>query len=125
MSGGSEANFPLGYKVNVDTHTALLHTTHQHASTKGFKAKYVFVSGLAVYGGPKCLPGSFVVPDSTPLLPGTSYGTQKRIVELYVGDYGRKGYLDTRSVRLPTVAIRNGAVGLSFPFIPSLALEGK
>jgi len=34
---------------------------------------------------------------------------QKQISELYVYDYGRKGYLDTRSVRLPTVAVRTGA----------------
>jgi len=46
----------------------------------------------------------------TPVLAETSYGCQKQIIELYVYDYGRKGFLETRSVRLPTVAIRSGAV---------------
>lgn len=46
---------------------------------------------------------------TTPILAQSSYGIQKQIMELYVYDYGRKGYLDTRSVRLPTVAVRSGA----------------
>jgi nucleoside-diphosphate-sugar epimerase len=46
----------------------------------------------------------------TPVLAETSYGCQKQIIELYTYDYGRKGFLETRSVRLPTVAIRSGAV---------------
>lgn len=46
----------------------------------------------------------------TPIIPGSSYGVQKTIGEFYAFDYGRKGYLDTRSLRLPTVAIRTGAV---------------
>ena len=46
----------------------------------------------------------------TPVLAETSYGCQKQIIELYVYDYGRKGFMETRSVRLPTVAIRPGAV---------------
>jgi nucleoside-diphosphate-sugar epimerase len=52
----------------------------------------------------------------TPVLAETSYGCQKQIIELYVYDYGRKGFLETRSVRLPTVAIRSGAVLQSFPY---------
>jgi nucleoside-diphosphate-sugar epimerase len=50
----------------------------------------------------------------TPVMAETSYGCQKQIIELYTYDYGRKGFLETRSVRLPTVAIRSGAVSLSF-----------
>ncbi|KAL7421499.1 hypothetical protein Q5752_003268 [Cryptotrichosporon argae] len=112
MSGGSEANFALGYAVNVDSHVNLLRAAHAHADahfTQGPKVVYVYVSGLAVYGGPKCRPQDTVLPTETPLLPGTSYGVEKAITELYVFDYGRKGYLDTRSLRLPTVAIRSGA----------------
>jgi nucleoside-diphosphate-sugar epimerase len=95
MSGGSEANFELGYAVNVDSHVALLKATHAHAKATGqegaTKPVYVFVSSLAIYGGPKCRPQDFVVPDETPLLPGTSYGVEKNIIELYAYDYGRKG----------------------------------
>jgi hypothetical protein len=53
----------------------------------------------------------------TPVLAETSYGCQKQIIELYVYDYGRKGFLETRSVRLPTVAIRSGAVRPPHPYI--------
>ncbi|RSH80722.1 hypothetical protein EHS25_007058 [Saitozyma podzolica] len=94
MSGGSEANFELGYAVNVDSHVALLEAAHAHAKATGqegaTKPVYVFVSSLAIYGGPKCRPQDFVVPDETPLLPGTSYGVEKNIIELYAYDYGRK-----------------------------------
>jgi len=131
MSGGAEANFPLGYAVNVDSHVNLLKASHAHAEQhfkSGPKPRYVFVSSLAVYGGPKARPESFVKPEyvtstttlpwkeeiandsETPVLAETSYGCQKQIIELYVYDYGRKGFMETRSVRLPTVAIRPGAV---------------
>lgn len=66
MSGGSEANFPLGYAVNVDSHINLLKASHAHAEkhfSSGPKPRYVFVSSLAVYGGPKARPESYVVPE--------------------------------------------------------------
>lgn len=117
MSGGSEINFDLGYAVNVDSNLSLLRTAYAHAQATGqagpdaaHKLSYVFVSSLAVYGGPKCKPTDRVVPDDTPVVPGTSYGIEKSIVELYVYDYGRRGWLDAKSVRLPTVCIRSGAV---------------
>lgn len=112
MSGGSEANFELGYAVNVDSHVSLLKVARAHAESAlpaGVKMTYVFISSLAVYGGDKCKPTDHVVPADTPIIPGTSYGVEKTIVELYAYDYGRRGYLDTRSCRLPTVAIRTGA----------------
>ena len=49
----------------------------------------------------------------TPLFPETSYGVQKAIMELYVYDYTRKGYIDGRILRLPTVAIRAGVSNCS------------
>lgn len=119
MSGGSEVNFDLGYAVNVDSNLSLLRTAFAHAQATGqagpdaaHKLSYVFVSSLAVYGGPKCKPTDRVVPDETPVVPGTSYGIEKSIVELYVYDYGRRGWLDAKSVRLPTVCIRSGAVSV-------------
>ena len=42
------------------------------------------------------------------LTPQTSYGTQKAIGELLVNDYSRKGFVDGRAVRLPTVVVRPG-----------------
>lgn len=63
MSGGAEANFELGYAVNVDSNLNLLKAAHAHAKSSGHKPVYVFVSSLAVYGGPKCTPESYVIPE--------------------------------------------------------------
>jgi len=111
MSGGSEADFEFGYRVNVDSHRALLEATRQHGKQypDAPKVLYVNTSSLAVYGGPKATPDSHVDPESTPLNPETSYGTAKAITELFVFDYSRKGFLDGRTVRLPTVCVRAGA----------------
>jgi nucleoside-diphosphate-sugar epimerase len=71
MSGGAEANFPLGYAVNVDSHINLLKVSHAHAEQhfkSGPKPRYVFVSSLAVYGGPKARPESLVKPEYVPIM---------------------------------------------------------
>ena len=65
----------------------------------------VFTSSVAVYGG--ALPP--VVTDDTPLNPRSSYGTQKAIGELLLADYTRKGFVDGRILRLPTISVRPGA----------------
>jgi len=66
MSGGSEANFNLGWAVNVDSHVNLLKVAHAHSDAvwkpQGKKMVYVFISSLAVYGGPKCKPTDHVIP---------------------------------------------------------------
>jgi D-erythronate 2-dehydrogenase len=49
-----------------------------------------------------------VVTDATTPTPQSSYGTQKLIGELLVADFTRKGFVDGRVVRLPTVSIRPG-----------------
>ena len=46
--------------------------------------------------------------DATPLTPQTSYGTQKAIGELLLNDYSRKGFVDGRALRLPTIVVRPG-----------------
>ncbi len=65
----------------------------------------VFTSSVAVYGG--ALPA--VVTDETPLNPRSSYGAQKAIGELLLADYTRKGFVDGRILRLPTISVRPGA----------------
>jgi nucleoside-diphosphate-sugar epimerase len=66
--------------------------------------KFVFASSLAVFGGKLADP----VEDDAPLTPQSSYGTQKAIGELLVYDMTRKGFIDGRSLRLPTVTVRPG-----------------
>jgi nucleoside-diphosphate-sugar epimerase len=59
---------------------------------------------VAVFGQP--LPE--VVTDATTPLPQASYGVQKLAGELLVHDFSRKGFIDGRSVRLPTIVVRPG-----------------
>jgi nucleoside-diphosphate-sugar epimerase len=100
VSGQAEADTELGYRVNLDGTRAVLDACR----ILGTCPRVVFASSLAVYGG--ALPPA--VGDDTPLTPQTSYGTQKAIGELLVNDYSRKGFLDGRAVRLPTVVVRPG-----------------
>ena len=100
VSGQAEADTDLGYRVNLDGTRAVLDACRALATCP----RVVFASSLAVYGG--ALPAA--VGDDTPLTPQTSYGTQKAIGELLVNDYSRKGFVDGRAVRLPTVVVRPG-----------------
>ena len=48
------------------------------------------------------------VSDETKRTPMTTYGMTKTIGELLINDYTRKGFIDGRSARLPTIIIRPG-----------------
>jgi len=100
VSGQAEAEFDVGMRVNLDTTRALL----ERCRTLASPPKFVFASSLAVYGGP--LPDP--VPDDAPLNPQASYGVQKAIGEYLVYDMTRKGFVDGRSLRLPTITVRPG-----------------
>jgi D-erythronate 2-dehydrogenase len=100
VSAAAEADFDLGYRVNVDgTHVLL-----EALRGTGRRPRVVFASSFAVYGGD--LPQ--VVGDEFHPTPQSSYGTQKAIGELLVADYSRKGFVDGRSLRLPTIVVRPG-----------------
>ncbi|WP_146344396.1 D-erythronate dehydrogenase [Falsiphaeobacter marinintestinus] len=64
----------------------------------------VFSSSNAVYGGE--VPDPII--DETFLNPQTSYGTQKAIGELLLNDFSRRGLIDGRGFRLPTISVRPG-----------------
>jgi nucleoside-diphosphate-sugar epimerase len=100
VSGAAEADIDLGYAVNLDGTRHLLDAVRAFAR----KPRLVFASSCAVFGG--AMPE--VLGDDTPLTPQTSYGAQKAMGELLVADFHRKGLLDGRSLRLPTICIRPG-----------------
>ncbi|MGH7096117.1 MAG: D-erythronate dehydrogenase [Stellaceae bacterium] len=100
VSAEAEADTDLGYRVNLDGTRAVLDACR----ALGSRPRVVFASSLAVYGGN--LPER--VGEDTPLTPQSSYGTQKAIGELLVNDYTRKGFIDGRALRLPTVVVRPG-----------------
>jgi len=100
VSGQAEADFDIGMRVNLDATRGLLERCRRLAAPP----KFVFASSLAVFGGP--LPDP--VPDDAPLTPQASYGVQKAIGEMLVYDMTRKGFIDGRSLRLPTITVRPG-----------------
>jgi nucleoside-diphosphate-sugar epimerase len=101
VSGGAEQNFELGTKVNLDATRDLL----EACRLAGHCPKFIFASSIAVYGGK--LPDP--VTDETPASPRISYGSQKLIGEILIDDYTRRGYIDGRALRLPTVMVRPGS----------------
>ena len=100
VSGQAEADFDLGMRINLDASRLLLETCRQ----RGHAPRVVFTSSVAVYGGD--LPA--VVQDDTALNPQSSYGAQKAIAELLLNDYTRRGFVDGRVLRLPTISVRPG-----------------
>ncbi len=100
VSGECEQDFDLGLQVNLMSTYRLLEACRHHAE----QPRLVFTSSVAAYGGE--LPD--VIGDDTPLTPQTSYGTQKSIGELLINEYSRKGFIDGRCLRLPTVIVRPG-----------------
>src|SRR4051812_13019040 len=100
VSGMAEADFDLGMRVNVDATRTLL----ELCRAAGHRPRVVFTSSVAVFGGD--LPP--VLNDTTALNPQTSYGIEKAIGELLVADYTRRGFIDGRSLRLPTITVRPG-----------------
>ncbi len=100
VSGEAERDFDLGMRVNLDGTRGLLEACRRLKQPP----KLVFASSVAVFGPP--LPQ--VVADSTAPTPQASYGVQKLAGELLVGEFSRKGFVDGRCVRLPTIVVRPG-----------------
>ncbi|MGN6390130.1 MAG: D-erythronate dehydrogenase [Burkholderiaceae bacterium] len=100
VSGQAEADFDLGMRVNFDATRLLL----ERARANGNRPRFVFVSSVAAFGGE--LPARVL--DVTAPMPQSSYGTQKVMAELLLNDYSRRGYVDGRALRMPTVSIRPG-----------------
>jgi nucleoside-diphosphate-sugar epimerase len=103
MSSGSEANFELGMKANVDATRALLETLRRKASVPG-GVRFIYSSSQAVYGQP--LPR--VVTDDVIPTPESSYGAAKIICETLVNDYTRRGFITGFTLRFPTISVRPG-----------------
>ena len=100
VSAHAEEDFDAGMQINLMGTLNVL----EAARGLGTRPVVVFTSSVAVYGGE--VPDPII--DHTFLNPQTSYGTQKAIGELLVNDYSRKGYIDGRGFRLPTISVRPG-----------------
>ena len=104
VSGECEADFDLGLRSNLRAGMLLL----DRCRALGTSPTVVFSSSLAVYGSTPEQPLPEVVTDETLPTPQNSYGTQKFVLEQLVADYGRKGFIRARNLRLMTVSVRPG-----------------
>ncbi len=101
VSAGAEQDFDLALKVNLHGGINVL----EAARAQPGLPRVVFTSSLAVFGG-SAMPDT--VSDDTKITPTTTYGMTKVVNELLLNDYTRKGFIDGRGARLPTVIIRPG-----------------
>ena len=104
VSGECEADFDLGMRSNYEATRSLLEACRALKT----KPMFVFASSLAVFGKVPGFPMPELIEDDTLPTPQSSYGTQKLIGENLVADFGRKGFITARSVRLMTVSVRAG-----------------
>ena len=103
-SGGSEADLDLGLSINLFGMINLLEAARQSGQRSGRPPIIVYSSSCAVHGGE----APEIITDTVELNPQTSYGSQKAMGELLLNDFSRRGLIDGRGLRLPTVSIRPG-----------------
>ena len=106
VSGQAEAEFDLGWQVNMMSMWHLLAALKEEHEASGgnYRPRLFFTSSIAVFGAP--YPEK--IGDDFLSAPQTSYGAQKACCELMVSDFSRKGYIDGISLRLPTICVRPG-----------------
>jgi len=100
MSAGSEADFDLGYRVNLHSTLRLLEAVRQTCPG----VRWIYASSTAIYGQP--LPET--PSEATVPTPQGSYGTQKTILEYAINDYNRRGLINAFIFRFPTISVRPG-----------------
>lgn len=117
--GSAEQNYLLARRVNLEATQTLLEHGQQQVASGQPAPVFVFASSIAVFGQM-----SAVVDDDAPTRPQMTYGTQKRIGELWVEDFSRRGWVDGRAVRIPGVLARPPArTGQLSAFLSDLIRE--
>lgn len=101
MSSAAEANLDLGLRVNVDSTRMILDILRK--VKPGIRV--IYSSACAVFGPSE----GKVVTESTMPAPASSYGAQKLMCETLLNDFSRRGLIDGRILRLPTIIVRPGA----------------
>ena len=100
VSGHAEQDLDIGYSINMFGTFNVL----QRCRELGTKPVVVFTSSIAVFGGETPQPFT----DHSLVNPQTSYGAQKAMGELMITDFSRRGLIDGRGFRLPTISVRPG-----------------
>lgn len=99
VSAESELDPERAWNVNVEGTRTLIRTCAEHASG----VRFVFASTAATLAAEDS-----PVSDDTRARPRSTYGMTKAIGELLVAEASRRGQIDGRSARLPTVVVRPG-----------------
>uniref|UniRef100_A0A7S4HM38 NAD-dependent epimerase/dehydratase domain-containing protein n=1 Tax=Odontella aurita TaxID=265563 RepID=A0A7S4HM38_9STRA len=115
MSGTGESDFDLCMNVNLRGTMTLLERCRSRSlsSSSALPApvRFVYASAGATVGSGS--PTDYVTKDDTITdaarsTPHTTYGMTKACGELLLSDYSRRGFVDGRGARLPTVVVRAG-----------------
>jgi nucleoside-diphosphate-sugar epimerase len=113
--GAAERNFELGLKVNLQATIDLLEVLR----LTGQNPRLVFASTIGIYG----VPMPALIDEQTVPEPSLSYGAQKYIGEILIADYGRRGFVDGRAVRIPGIVARPPSTGMLSIFLSDLIRE--
>jgi len=115
VSAEAERDLDLALRVNIDGGRNVLDAVRRRIGCQ----RVVVTSTYAVFGGD--LPD--VCGDDTKLTPQSTYGMTKAVLELLVADYSRRGLIDGRVARLPTVVVRPGAANAAASSVASAILR--
>ena len=114
MSGDGERDFDLCMNVNLYGFLHMIEGARQLSSSSsgGRIPTFIFCSAGATIGAGA--PTDYIthhdtISDASRATPHTTYGATKACCELLLTDYARRGFVDARGVRLPTIAVRAGA----------------
>ena len=106
VSSGAEADWSAAVAVNLMGLVGLI----EQCRASGHHHRVVFASSVAVFGGE--FTGA-PTGDRTKQTPTSTYGMTKAVGELLIDDASRKGFIDGRTARLPTVIVRPGAPNMA------------
>ncbi len=108
LSGEGEADFDLCMRVNM---TGTINMLEAARACGALRPRFLFASTMATVGTGKVgdhLSTGDAITDASRACPHTTYGMTKACAELLLADYSRKGFVDGRGVRLPTIIVRAG-----------------
>lgn len=111
MSGDGERDFDLCMRVNLHGCMNMLEGARQLGARLKLTPKFLFASAGAIIGSGA--PTDYIsfedtISDATRATPHTTYGATKACCELLMSDYARRGFVNGRALRLPTIAVRAG-----------------
>lgn len=96
----AEEDFNQGMNINFHAVQRMLDICRR----KSQNVKFFMPGSIAVFSGH--LP--YFVDDDQKVRPKSSYGAEKALCELLLGEYSRRGFVDCRCMRLPFVLLRPG-----------------